>query len=98
MKIDNKQEKIYIECDCGSHILQVTSDIDYHDDHTRFCQSFWLAMFSYGNGNTNENRTFWERLKIAWKYLRTGKMYEDAIIMSPEEAKKLIEFINDKML
>jgi hypothetical protein len=94
----NEQDKIYLDCECGTHILQVTNDIDYydHDNGKRFHQEFWFSMFTYGTYHKKPN--FWRRIAIIWNYLKTGKMHEDQIILNPEDAKKLAKFINEKVM
>ena len=97
-------KKEFIECECGAHVLQISTDVEYFDStnsdvkpgRTRFRQEFWLAMFSYGN--YHKRLSVWRRLRIIWNYLRTGKMHEDQIIMEPEEAKKLANFINNNYI
>ena len=94
-----EQKKLYVECECGTHLLQVTSDVETFDDKEtntkRFRQEFWLAMFEYGY---HEKLNFWKRLCIGWNYLKTGKMHEDSLILSPDEAKKLALFIVDNIV
>jgi hypothetical protein len=88
----NDSKKEIIECECGTHLLQVQSETDFYlnsDQSTQVQQSFYLAMFSYGN----QKRRFFARLKIAFNYLRTGKMFSDQLTLSPDEAKKLSDFI-----
>ena len=34
-------------------------------------------------------RTFWERVKTAWKILTKGHLYNDQICLNPSEAKSL---------
>lgn len=96
---DNTESKsIVIECDCGTHMLKVMSEVDYHNDtnsgKVRFHQDIYLAMFSYGN----QKRNFFARCKIAWKYLRSGKMFSDQLCLSPEEATKLSDFLNENII
>jgi hypothetical protein len=94
------KDKIYIECECGTHLLQVTNNVEYFDDThsktTRVRQEFWLAMFSY-NGS-DENPSFWRKLKIAWIYIKTGKMHDDQLILHPDEAQKLADFLNENIV
>ena len=95
-----EEKKILIECECGTHLLQVTSDVEYFDDKQastkRVRQEFWLAMFTYGTYHIKPR--FFEKLKIAWNYFKTGKMHEDQIILHPDEAQKLVNFINDNLV
>ena len=91
-----EQTKIFIECECGTHLLEVTNDAEYFNDNKQVRQEFWLAMFSYGNSSNTYG--FFERFKIAWKFLRTGRMYGDQITLNPDEAKKLADFINNNII
>jgi len=50
-------------------------------------------MFSYDN----RKPSFFEKVKIIWNYVRTGKMHADQIILTVDEAKKLASFINDNI-
>jgi len=97
-------KKIIIECECGTHLLVVQSeidyphgiDVDYDKEHRRYIQSFDLAMFNYGN--YSEKPGFWRRLGLAWHIIKTGKMHLDEIILSPDEAEKLSLFINENII
>jgi hypothetical protein len=97
-----EEKKIFIECECGTHLLQVTNDVEIFDstnsvtDKPRVRQEFWLAMFSYGT--YNKKPSFWERMRIVWNFLKTGKMHEDQLILHPDEAQKLANFINENIV
>lgn len=88
---NNESHKTVIECDCGSHMLQVQSEVDYHgENNEQFHQDFYLAMYHYGSKNTG-----WKhRLKVMWKVLTTGEAYADQLVLNPDEAKKLAVFIH----
>lgn len=93
-----KTEETIIECDCGMHMLKVQSDVTFFKEaeanEAQFCQDISLAMFSYGN----QKRGFFARCRIAWDYLRTGKMFSDQLCLNPDEAKKLATFITDNIV
>src|ERR1035437_391259 len=95
--IPPKSTKVIIECDCGTHMLQVQSEIDFYptegSDIIHYRQEFYLAMFSYGNMKD----TIWRRIKIAAKYLCTGKMHADQLCLKPEEAKKFSDFVVENL-
>ena len=91
-----EEKKIFIECECGTHLLQVTNDVEYFNDNKQVRQEFWLAMFTYGT--YHKKPKFWERIRIIWNYLKTGKMHEDQIILHPDEAEKLVKFINENLV
>ena len=75
-------------------LIQANSDVE--PGCTRFCQEFWFAMFTYAG--YNEKLNLWRKLGVAWNYIRTGKMHEDQMILHPEEAKKLADFINSNII
>ena len=88
-------KKIFIECECGTHVLLVQSDVEYFNNNTQVRQEFDLAMFNYAY---TKRRNFFERIPIIWNYLRTGKMHEDQLCLASDEAKKLADFINDNIV
>jgi len=94
----SESKKTVIECDCGTHMLQVQSEVDYYcsqsEDKERFHQEIYLAMFNYGN----QKRNFFDRCVIAWKYLISGNMFSDQLCLNPDEAKKLATFITDNLI
>ncbi|HUM52924.1 MAG TPA: hypothetical protein PK431_13965 [Chitinophagales bacterium] len=92
VKTENISEVELIECECGCHLLRVESDADIYinfDGTRQVHQTYYLAMFSFGS----ETHKFFKRFVIAWKYLRTGKMFRDQLSLTPEEATKLSFFI-----
>lgn len=97
-----EEKKIFIECECGTHLLQVTNDVEIFDstnsvtDKPRVRQEFWLAMFEYGT--YHKKQSLGERLRIIFNYLKTGKMHEDQLILHPDEAQKLADFINENIV
>jgi hypothetical protein len=86
-----------IECECGSHILKIQMDADIYtlkDRSQTIHQTYYLAMFSFGVDKNN----FWSRLKISFKYLRTGKMFDDQLSLEPTEALKMSNFITSSLI
>ncbi len=99
MADSSEHKKIIIECECGSHLLHISSHVDYYEDDTtnrkRYHQEICLAMFRYNN---DKKRNVFQRLGICWHYLRTGKMHEDQLMLNYEEAKKLEQFLNQNII
>lgn len=90
----SETEKLVIECDCGTHLLSIQSEKDFHEDslgNRKMFQTFYFAMFTYGTYNEKPN--IFQKIKIVWNYLKTGNMHVDQLMFSKEEAKKLSEFI-----
>lgn len=97
VKTESKEVNEIIECECGSHMIRVGVDTEiYHnsDGSQQVRQDIYFAMFNYGN----QKRNLWDRIVIAWKYLKTGKMFSDQLSPSPTEAIKLAEFINNNVI
>lgn len=92
-----KNKKIFISCDCGTHLLQVEKDVDYVEDAAGKSEyvTFYLAMFHYGQESSKHSLK--ERLKNAWRYIKTGKMFSDQISMSVDETKELNEFLTTEL-
>jgi hypothetical protein len=90
-----EDNKLVLECECGTHLLLVTNDVD-QEDNRKYHQEFWLAFFTYGTFHKKPN--LWEKLKVIWTYFKTGKMHEDQIILSADEAKSLMNYINDHLI
>jgi hypothetical protein len=95
-----EQKKSFIECECGTHLLQITHEVEYFEDtktkSTRVRQEFQLAMFTYGTYHKKPGLR--ERLRVIWNYFRTGKMHSDQILMTVDEAQKLADFILDNIV
>jgi len=86
------EDKIIIECSCGTHLLYVENVEEYNDNHFAYntkTQEYNLAMFNYGS--RGDKHTFWHRIK----YLFTGRIYADQLCLTTDEAKKLAKFINE---
>ena len=97
--MEDKIEKIIIECECGSHLLKVDSNIEFiegENSPVRYRQEFYLAMFTYGTRGVKPG--FWERLGIAWRVIKSGTMHRDQLILNEDEAEKLSKFIADNLV
>lgn len=88
----------FIKCDCGTHLLQVQSYVHLYPDgaKTRFSQDINLAMFTYGSSPALEK--WWRRVWIGLKYMWTGKMFADQVVLCPEEASKLMNFLSMNLI
>ena len=96
-----KQKKIIIECECGAHLLHITHDYEIFESNSAsnaplVRQEFDLAMFTYGTYHKKPG--LFEKICVAWNYLRTGKMHEDQIILDENEAQKLVNFISENII
>lgn len=76
----------YVSCDCGSHALRIASYLNDKEIH--------LAFFNYGQCVLHP---FKYRLRTIWRILTKGGPYEDMVILSYSEAKKMIKFIEKEM-
>lgn len=96
----NESKKVVIECDCGTHLLKVQSEVYYSHDtlskKSNIRQEYHLAMFYYGIDS--DKHKWWDRIKIALKYIWTGKIYSDQLSLSNDEALKLYTFIKETLI
>lgn len=82
----------FIECECHTEGIMVS-----YDDTDPF-PNIYLAMFSYGKfGNS---LGFREKLRYCWKVLKTGRPFEDEVMLRQDTARELanalLEFANKK--
>lgn len=81
-------DKAFYQCKCFTHVLHVIRGIDVdYEKKEHYNVDIYLSMFHYGT--ENHKPTLKEKLRHCWKILKTGKNYEDNIILSLEDTKKL---------
>lgn len=74
-------------CECGEEALLLT----------KFDDEVSIYMSIYKAGQFNEKPSILDRLKYCWYHLRTGKKYEDQLVLSKTSAIKLINWINSNV-
>lgn len=74
-----------ILCDCNSELILCSK---FEDDLDK---EIYLSI--YTAGQFNHKPTIWERLKYCFYHLKTGKKYEDQIILSFNKAQQLGEWL-----
>lgn len=77
------QNKFFL-CECSAEALLLTN---YDDD-----KNIYLAIYTCGQFNAKP--TIYERLKYCWYHLKTGKKYEDQIILNYDNAQELAEWLS----
>lgn len=81
-----KAEKFF-SCDChGEGILVGIDDKEKEVD---------MAFFSHGE--IKSKPSLWERIKYAWYHIRTGKKYQDQVVLNYRKAKELEEFLKQNV-
>jgi hypothetical protein len=71
----------FFKCDCGTEGLMCSKFVD--DDE----RNIYLAIYRFGT--YNEKPSFFDRIKFCWWHLKTGRNYNDQIILTYNEAKKM---------
>lgn len=88
------QKTQIIECACGTEHVKVISDYEiFRSDepaYPRIEQRYYLSFYSYGHVG---KRSLWSKLRHCWEILWTGSPYADMVVLEPEEAAKLADFI-----
>jgi len=80
-------ESKFIKCQCGTHALELQKD---EED-----ESVYVGLWNYGNFSREEN--LWSRIKIGFRYIFTGKLYGDHVILGREDAIELNEFVQKNL-
>lgn len=80
------KDKHVTECDCGTHLV--------HTQYDEELKLFYMAMYTYGHFSMR--RTIWNRIRFAFYHLFTGRLYDDQIVLSNHEARKLAKFLMDR--
>ena len=85
--MDNSKEKsLMTKCECSSEALE----FQYWPEDKQFYVAFWQQGF-------HRPLCFRERVRWAWRLLFTGNPWGDMIILSPEKAKEIADFINQNL-
>ena len=79
------EDSKFIECECMGEGLLITDDSE--------SKLIYLAMFGYGVGYRPKPSVM-ERLKYAINHLRSGKYYDDELVLTHGRAKEMVEHIN----
>ena len=80
----------YIECECGANVIRVESLLEGEKPE----QTFYLDIFDHQNIKPH----LITRVKIALKFIFTGKISYSEFFLTVKEAKKLANFINNNTL
>lgn len=79
------------KCSCSSHCLE----IERYCDTPVYDEGFYVTIWSYGR---NSNILGWkERFRWIWKIFRTGSPWADSVILNNEQAKQIINYINQHL-
>jgi translation initiation factor IF-1 len=88
-----KTEKLYIECECSSEILQITENFEKYNNCKRY---FYLTIFSSNFSKFN----IFKRIKFAIKFIFIGKInndfYSNQMLISCENMQKIKNFITER--
>jgi len=75
-----EQIKQFILCSCGAEGIYI---VKYKDEGETY-----LSMFSRGINPVKTS--FSQKLRYIWKLIKTGSPYEDEMVLSQKDVKKLI--------
>lgn len=81
----SKESKIYLECECGTHLMQIVS----FDDDPDIYINFYTDNF-YAQQKENIFKRMWNKLKHIW-YIITNKQYVfEEIVVQKKDIDKLV--------
>ncbi len=82
---DTTPTDLMLKCTCHGEALQVT-----HWPEKDAPDEFWFSIWQQGF----DSRLCWrQRFRWCWSILRTGKPWADNIILTPEQASEVAQFI-----
>ncbi len=79
-----ERNNVFFLCECDSEVLVVNQ---YNEDD--WDDSVYISIHSLGYRKIG----FWKRLKFAFNYIKKGRIYEDQIILSNDDAKTFGEWL-----
>ena len=75
---------LYLECDCHNEIIRVE----------RHGKEFWFSFWQAGFCSKEKYRMV-DRIRLAFKILKTGTAYTDMVILSKDQIEKLNIFLKE---
>lgn len=85
-KIETKEESdLKLQCACMSEILHISRILGWLE---------WDICIWYRGFNP---RSLWDRIKFCLKFLYTGELYSDQIILNREQIKELRNFLTREL-
>ena len=85
LTIPDVSERFFL-CDCNSEALLLTRFVDDFD------KEIYLSIYTIGQ--FQKKPSIWKRLKYCWYHLKTGKKYEDQMILNFEKAQQVSEWLS----
>ena len=85
------ENKLVLFCECNCEALVITKDEYVNQEFPTFDLAF------YSQGIYKEKTSILDRFKFCWKYLKTGKLYNDYLILNKEEAKRLNDYLTENL-
>lgn len=80
-----KENQKFIMCNCQSEGLLLTV----------LEKEVYLSVYTFGQ--FQKKPSFWNRLKYCWYHLRTGKKYEDQVIIDFETTDEIAKWLLNKI-
>ena len=85
----DEDTSIMVRCECYGEALEVT-----HWRNKDCPDEFWFAIWQQG---FKVPLCWREKIRWCWNILRKGKPWKDNIILTPEHAKQVADFINQHL-
>lgn len=77
----------FILCECLTEALLLSKILSDED------KEIYLSIYTIGQ--FSKKPSFFDRLKYCWYHLRTGKKYEDQMILTFEKAQEISEWLKE---
>lgn len=90
-KLSEEKNSLFIRCSCHYHVLEVANDDWGIEDGS--IPTFDISVWN----QSPVPFTFWQRLKLIWTLIWGGKLDGGDVILQPEDAKEVADFLNQKL-
>lgn len=90
-----KDTSEFIKCECGGHGLL----LDYYicdDPNMPFEPELFISPL--GSDSYWRKPNLWQRIKMAWRILKTGKGPEGEVVLSENNTATLVAYLNNFLI
>lgn len=79
-------EEIFLPCECHSEVMLFS--------YSKEDESFDISIYEH----MNTRYSLWFKIKMCWRILRYGTPYGDQLIVTKDNMKKLLRYLERKCL
>lgn len=90
---EHNAEPLFLRCDCHTEGIEIQY---YREDDSD--KGFYVNYWKYGINGRYSSVSLWDRLRFACKLLFRGTLHGDQVMLDPEKAKKMRDYLTDYLI